>query len=287
MSEQELSIVLRAARQALTERRVDEAIALLNGLDRQFLDSHEVASTLGVAYAENRNYTEALTCFERAVSVQATARGYYNIATLHRMQGNLTATRTALLEALRLDAQYEKARQMLAQLDAVPPDQMRQAPSKTPDPAAITVGIPPIPTSQRLPLEAALRGTVDPNTYAAGRSQAMPQPTDQSRWDYEKNWRKVVLGGTMVGIPSIILCVAWTLNMTVALPAVLAVLIALGLVVMLDWWLASNTGAFEWWHWIIMIVFTGLIPALVIMKGFEILLAGYCRTEKRQYEKPS
>jgi tetratricopeptide (TPR) repeat protein len=118
VAQNDISLALNAARQAMAEKRTADAIMLLREAFAKSPDSADVASMLGAAYSQNRNTDEALTCFESAVGLQPTARNYFNLAALHKMCNRPDQARVALEDALAVDSTYDKARQMLAGLPA-------------------------------------------------------------------------------------------------------------------------------------------------------------------------
>jgi tetratricopeptide (TPR) repeat protein len=122
MAQTEIAVVLASARQAFAEKRMDDAIALLNGVPTP---SADVSSMLGAAYSSKNDLNNALVCFQVAVSLQPTARNHFNLAALHKMRNDPHEAAIALQEALKLDPGYEKAQQML---DALPPEALQTEP---------------------------------------------------------------------------------------------------------------------------------------------------------------
>src|SRR3990172_5147698 len=100
MAQDEMTVTLQVARQALAENRADDAIVLLQGAFESRPDSAEIASLLGVAYAGKKEIDTALDWFGKAVAIQPTARIYFNLAKLHNMRNSPYEAKIALQEAL-------------------------------------------------------------------------------------------------------------------------------------------------------------------------------------------
>ncbi|MDO8682024.1 MAG: tetratricopeptide repeat protein [Armatimonadota bacterium] len=133
MNQRDLIIALNTAKQALIERRLDDAVSLLKDIDGRQPDSPDVLSMLGVAYAEKGSYAEALGCYERSLSAKPTSRGYFNVANIYKMQKNYALARIALIRALEIDPHYDRALKLMSEIAAAatPPPVPAEPAAKT------------------------------------------------------------------------------------------------------------------------------------------------------------
>jgi hypothetical protein len=166
----EIAVILDDARRALAEKRTDDAISLLLSVTAP---SAEVSLMLGAAYSEKRDYDSALRWFQSAVSIQSTARNYFNLAALHKMRNSPDEARTALREALNLDPTYEKARQML---ETLPPEPSIGAAPPMPPPAPANEIFPDFAGGD--PLRQSMYPSAMPKPEDAGREKPSYVPSD-------------------------------------------------------------------------------------------------------------
>ena len=79
-------------------------------LDADLVDAHY---NLGYAHVEQGSYDKAIPHLERAIVIAPNLkRAHYNLARAHRESGNLEAATHAVTETLRLDANYQPAREL-------------------------------------------------------------------------------------------------------------------------------------------------------------------------------
>ena len=90
-----------------------EAIAALQqalAQDANLVDAHY---NLGYAYVEQGTYDQAIPHLERAIAIAPhLKRAHHNLARAYRESGNLEAATHAVTETLRLDANYQPAREL-------------------------------------------------------------------------------------------------------------------------------------------------------------------------------
>jgi tetratricopeptide (TPR) repeat protein len=270
------------AKQALAEKRIDDAIGLLREMDRQSLGSAEVYSTLGAAYGQKRDFQQSLACFEKALSLEPSAKAHFNLAAVQRAMGNAAAAKASLQAALNLDPGYDRAKQVLGQ--------MEQAAPQPPTPGQFNqplVGSAPgapqpqgyAPTSQQQPFPP----TMQPPHYGAQQPMGGPRPMGMpaaSMFVPDRNWGKVIGGGIMLGIPALLIWIGWVVNLAVVMSPIagflLGTLIAAGIVK----WFCSTGGDFDTVHWVVAFFATGLILAWVMAKGCGIFSEGWYATKK-------
>lgn len=269
MSEDTTSDVLASAKQAVAEQRYEDAIAELTDLSKSKPDDPDILGTLGAAHAQAKNYPQAMAYLSKALSILPSAKSHYNLATLLVLQGKKAEAADQLEAALKLDPTYERARQMLAQVGVQP------APA---EPTPVAAVAPPAATEQSSaafsvdnlpnPSRAPVKGL--PTNPTAGRASV-----PQAGMEVRRNWGKVIGGGVLIGLPFLVVWSGWAgflgVFMGIALGAV-ASLVLLGFFMK---WLSDSAGAFEIQHWVAMILLTGLLPSLMIVKGFDILAAGW------------
>jgi len=165
LAQNEITVGLLAARQALAEKRIDDAIALLRGVHDRSPSSADAASMLGAAYGEKKEFANALLWFKTAVSIQPTGRNYFNVAIAHRMLNSSDQSIAALRQALNLDPTYEKASQMLAQIRPTVAPVQPTAPVLTQPPPVIGVA-PPEATIITAPPASTIGQPMAPPAYA-------------------------------------------------------------------------------------------------------------------------
>ena len=112
----DLSTLLARAQHALVEKRHDDAVSLLKDCATRDPNCVDTQSLLATAYAAKGDYTKCLASFERVLEIEPSAKAHYNVAAIHKAQGNLPSARAALHSALQFDPGYSKARDMLAQI---------------------------------------------------------------------------------------------------------------------------------------------------------------------------
>ena len=79
-------------------------------LDADLVDAHY---NLGYAHVEQGSYDKAIPHLERAIIIAPNLkRAHYNLARAHRESGNLEAATNAVIETLKLDANYQPAREL-------------------------------------------------------------------------------------------------------------------------------------------------------------------------------
>lgn len=71
----------------------------------------------------------------------------------------------------------------------------------------------------------------------------------------------------MVGVPFVFVWGGWASSLSAAVGTLGGVVIGLAIAAALAKWLADNAGAYETWHYVIMIFATGLLPALLMIKA--------------------
>ena len=97
-------IGLKAYQEAINA--LQNAIAL----DADLVDAHY---NLGYAHVEQGSYDKAIPHLERAIIIAPNLkRAHYNLARAHRESGNLEAATNALTETLKLDTNYQPAREL-------------------------------------------------------------------------------------------------------------------------------------------------------------------------------
>ncbi len=277
MIEGEGCSVLAQAREAFKERRYEEAIRLLTELRRESeQDDPEVLTLLGAAHGENKDYYQALAYFEKAVSLQPTARGYFNVATLYQLQKDNDPAVRALKSALKLDPTYERASRLLEEIEGPTEPIAQPHPARVPA-AASAPARAPVPTPAAAPPAATAQTTV-----ATQQAAPQPPPAASPKLVENRNWGKVIGGGILVGLPFLLIWGAWTFRLSLfGAPVIVSAVVSLALLALLTKWLADNAGAYEIQHWVAMIILTGLIPSLVMMKGFDLLAQGWYNMERR------
>lgn len=302
MAQEEISVVLQAARQALTEKRTEEAIANLEATFARHADSAEVATMLGAAYAEKKEHDIALGWFEKAAAISPSARAYFNLAMLHRVRNNPNDVRTALEKALKLDPSYDKARQLLAQMPPSVAQQPAPRPAMSPLSQQPTVTMPAQPSAPAIGLaQPTVVPSMQQTVYASpplgvqpgfapqqfGQPQYGAAPTapsggmPQTKIVPTNDWPRIIGGGVIVGFSSLILFAGWSSNFyQMGLPIGAALMVGLAATALLDWWLSRIVGDIESYHWIIFFFTTGLIFGWIIVKGFELLFNGLHATKK-------
>ncbi|RKU22485.1 hypothetical protein C6499_19745 [Candidatus Poribacteria bacterium] len=86
-----------------------EALQHAIAQDADLVDAHY---NLGYAYVEQGAYDQAIPHLERVIAVAPhLKRAYYNLARAYQESGNLEAATNAITETLKLDANYQPARE--------------------------------------------------------------------------------------------------------------------------------------------------------------------------------
>ena len=86
-----------------------EALQQAIAQDADLVDAHY---NLGYAYVEQGTYDQAIPHLERVIAVAPhLKRAHYNLARAYRELGNLEAATNAITETLKLDANYQPARE--------------------------------------------------------------------------------------------------------------------------------------------------------------------------------
>ena len=118
-------------------------------------DNKRAANNLGLVYAHQGRFDEALKQFEK---FQSEAESLVCLAKVHKHRGEMDLAADCCEEALELDPKHESATELLAALkDAPPPEAIAAASatgSKTPAAAAVAAE-PEMQTVQRIPDDAA------------------------------------------------------------------------------------------------------------------------------------
>lgn len=72
-----------------SSRRLPEAIAVLEGLARDYPKEIALLRQLGIAYGINRDFDKAIECFERILAAGPNPDALYNMALAYREKGNI------------------------------------------------------------------------------------------------------------------------------------------------------------------------------------------------------
>ena len=97
--------------------RFDEAICALQLGCKEDSERPDLYNLLGVCYFKKQNYEQAITCFERAVSLNpASAMDYANIGVNHNRLGNSEEAIRYFTLALTMDPMLDFAREQLNEL---------------------------------------------------------------------------------------------------------------------------------------------------------------------------
>ncbi|MCE5314836.1 MAG: tetratricopeptide repeat protein [Armatimonadota bacterium] len=256
------------ARTALAEKRHDDAIDLLTDILSESPDNSQILSMLGAAYAEAGDYAQALTHFSKALAITPSARNHFNVAIAHRMQGDLEQAEAYLCSALEIDPEYERAKDMLSEIKKAQSVSFEHLMSIVPEPIRLAEQ-----TSH-------LHGDSASIASQFGDPSCSSVPyTDPPRAVQQEDWGKLIPGGIMVGLGGMILWVGWASAIFNVIGGVaggiVGFVVALACVLFFCKWLAESAGELETHHWIIMILITGLIPSLLIIKGLDLLMQGY------------
>lgn len=286
MAGESIAAILTEARQLLAEKKCDEAVERLQAVLQEEPEDADILSLLGAAHAENRDYPQAVAYFDKALKIKPNARGHFNIASLYKMQGDKTQAISALKEALKLDPSYTRATQMLAELgvtqEAVDDTPVMSTPTPAqpqPTPVSQFGAVPPHQSPPQTPSTA--YGT---QTSPIGKPQGQQnhfQPDSATQTVIVRHWPKIIGGGIMVGIPYLLLSLAWGSTFSAFSNIFVGLLLGFALMGVFFKWLSNSAGAYESQHWILMILLTGLIPSLLVIKGFDLIAAGWYNTERR------
>lgn len=106
------------ARKAISNKRPQDAIALLTQWLKCRPDDAEALSLLGAAHAARNDYPYALHCLSRSLEIRPCARVLCNLAILYHRQGFLAPAKRALREAAKLDPGNQRALSMLSKIEA-------------------------------------------------------------------------------------------------------------------------------------------------------------------------
>lgn len=265
------------AKQALAEKRIDDAIGLLQEIDKQSAATAEVYSTLGAAYGHKRDFQQSLMCFEKALSLEPTAKAHFNLAAVQRAMGNNAAARASLQAALNIDPTYDRAKQILDQIDRAAP--------KPPPPAQPQSFIPPVQqqTQQPMAMQQPFQPTMPPPQYGGQpspygqRPGGMPVP---GMFVPDRNWGKVIGGGLIVGITGLLLFAIWAIRLSLLLSPGAGIFLALLITAGLAKWFCSTGGDFETVHWVVAFLLGAFLVSYAMAKGYGIFAEGWYQTKK-------
>lgn len=263
--------IIETAKTALAEKRYANAIELLNNVLSESPDNTQTLSMLGAAYAETKDYSHALIYFYKALNCAPSARNHFNIATVHKLQDNQEQAEISLRAALALDPEYQRAKTMLSDIKTTTTQVVRPPISIAPEPVELAGQ-----TAQSSSTSQGAGPTVTPQFPHSSTGSSFGPQVDQPNIIPQKNRKKIAPGGLMVVLEGLILWSGWTSFISSFTGSLIAgIVVGLGFVIIFGKWLAANAGAFETHHWIIMIFLTGLIPSLLMIKGFDLLAQGY------------
>ena len=273
-----VSTAIQSATKELASKNYKNAIDILVKADIDFPDNTDILMLLGAAYAQNNQYQEAMDSFKKSASIDPSARVYYNIAALNNLQGNTQKAEELLKKALGIDPTYSRASKLLdeitksqvsnekAVVNSVPATQAKQDNS-----------INQLQSSPQATISMPVQQPPAQTVYGAPPQMPNSQTLNLPKKEIEigKNWPKVILGGLMVGIPFLLLWFSWASILSIEIGLLGGILVSAAALGIFLKWLADSAGAYEIQHWIAMFILTGLIPALIIIKGFDIMAAGW------------
>lgn len=117
MSQDDLTVRLQSARQLLAAGSLSDALTALNQLRRDYPRDPDILAALAVAHANSGNLAEAVEYLNASIVTKPNARSYYNLAMVFRQKGDDVQAAWALEQALDLEPNYDRARQLLYQMN--------------------------------------------------------------------------------------------------------------------------------------------------------------------------